>query len=68
MINLVEKALHAHQSVTPTIFVDDLAAESAGPDGWIKAELGGFYHHRRRLQGEPLRALRDEIACHGVYR
>ena len=25
-----------------TVFVDDLAAESAGPDGWIKAELGGF--------------------------
>ena len=29
-------------SVTPTIFVDDLVAESVGPDGWIKAELGGF--------------------------
>ena len=42
MINLVEKALRAHPSVTPTVFVDDLAAESAGPDEWIKAELGGF--------------------------
>ena len=28
--------------MTPTVFVDDLAAESAGPDSWIKAELGGF--------------------------
>ena len=42
MINLVEKALRAHPSVTPTVFVDALAAESAGPDSWIKAELGGF--------------------------
>ena len=42
MINLVERALQAHPSVTPTIFVDDLAAESAGPDKWIKTELGGF--------------------------
>ena len=42
MIHLVEKALQAHPSVTPTVFVDDLAAESAGPDKWIKTELGGF--------------------------
>ena len=28
--------------MSPTVFVDDLAAESAGPDKWIKAELGGF--------------------------
>jgi hypothetical protein len=38
MINLVEKALLAHPSVSPTVFVDDLAADSAGPDEWIKAE------------------------------
>ena len=42
MINLVEKALRAHPSVTPTLFVDDLAAESAGPDLRIKKELGTF--------------------------
>ena len=42
MINLVENTLRAHPSVTPTVFVDDLAAESMGPDGWIKSELGGF--------------------------
>ena len=36
MINLVENALQAHPSVTPTVFVDDLAAESAGPNEWIK--------------------------------
>ena len=42
MINLVEKALKAHPSVTPTFFVYDLAAESAGPDHWTKQELGGF--------------------------
>ena len=40
MINLVEKALRAHPSVTPTLFVDDLAAESAGPDLWMRKELG----------------------------
>ena len=28
MINLVEKAFRAHPAVTPTVFVDDLAAES----------------------------------------
>ena len=39
MINLVEKALQAHPSVTPTVFVDNLAAQSAGPDKWIKTEL-----------------------------
>ena len=32
----------AHPSVAPTVFVDDLAAESAGPNMWIKTELGGF--------------------------
>ena len=42
MINLVEKTLEAHPSVTPTLFVDDLAAEAAGPDLWIEEELGGF--------------------------
>lgn len=42
MINLVETALRAHPSVVPTIFVDDLAAESMGPNGWITSELGGF--------------------------
>ena len=42
MINLFERALQAHPSVTPTVFVDDLAAESAGPDKWINTELGGF--------------------------
>ena len=41
MINLVEKALQAHPSVSPTVFVDDLAVEPVGPDGWIKIELGG---------------------------
>ncbi len=41
MINLVEKALRAHPSVAPTICVDDLAAESMGPNGWIRSELGG---------------------------
>jgi len=42
MINMVEKALQAHPSVSPTVFVDDLAAESAGPNEWINIELGGF--------------------------
>ena len=42
MINLVDKALRLHPSVSPTLFVDDLAASSAGPDKWIKRELGGF--------------------------
>ena len=42
MINLVEKALAAHPFVTPTLFVDDLAVEAAGPDQWIEEELGGF--------------------------
>ena len=38
----MKKALRAHPSVAPTIFVDDLAAESMGPNGWLKSELGGF--------------------------
>ena len=42
MINLVERAWKAHPSVTPTLFVDDLAAEAAGPDHGIEKELGGF--------------------------
>ena len=42
MINLVERALKCHPPVTPTLFVDDLAAEAAGPDHWIEKELGGF--------------------------
>ncbi len=44
MINLVEKALEAHPSVSPTVFVDDLAAESAGPDKWIETEPGLSTH------------------------
>ena len=42
MISLVEKALSLHPCVTPTLFVDDLAAQAAGPDDWIVKELGGF--------------------------
>ena len=42
MINLVEKALAAHPSVNPTLFVDDLAAQAAGPGQWIENEVGGF--------------------------
>ena len=42
MINLVERAFSLHPSATPTLFVDDLSAEVAGPDCWIEKELGGF--------------------------
>ena len=55
----------------PTIFVDDLAAESAGPDGWIKAELGcfitiiveGFRANRFELSGTKslVTAATDEL-------
>ena len=42
MLRIIERALEAHPSVTPTLFVDDVSAESTGPDGVIVKELGGF--------------------------
>ena len=42
MLRIIERALNAHPSVIPTLFVDDVSAECSGPDRAIVAELGGF--------------------------
>ena len=42
MIRAVDRALTFHRTITPTLFVDDLAAEVCGPAHVIKEELGGF--------------------------
>jgi hypothetical protein len=42
MVNIVDQATRAYPSVTPTLFVDDLSAESVAPEGHIKQHLIGF--------------------------
>ena len=42
MVRKIERALIAHPSVVPTLFVDDLSAECTGPDKAIMAELVPF--------------------------
>ena len=41
MLRIVERALAAHLSVVPTLFVDDLSAECTSPNKVIVKELGG---------------------------
>ena len=42
MIDIVDQALRAYPSVTPTLFVDDLSAESVAVERHIKHNLVGF--------------------------
>ena len=44
MINIVDRALQVYPSVTPTLFVDDLSAESVAVERHIKHHLVGFVH------------------------
>ena len=42
MIDIVEGAAEVHDTIVPTLFVDDLSAELAGEKDTIVSELGGF--------------------------
>ena len=42
MIDIVDQALEAFPAIDPTLYVDDLSAEVAGQDDFIKANLVGF--------------------------
>jgi hypothetical protein len=44
MIDIVEQALRVHPSVTPTLFVDDLSAESVSVERHVKHHLVRFVH------------------------
>ena len=42
MIDIVDQALEQYQCVDPTLYVDDLSAEVAGPGEWGETNLVGF--------------------------
>ena len=42
MIDIIDVALEKHQCVEPTLYVDDVSAEAAGPDDWVADHLVGF--------------------------
>ena len=42
MLRIVDRALLVHPTVEPTLFVDDLAAEVAGSQRWVRRQLVGF--------------------------
>ena len=36
MIDIVDRALEQYPCVDPTLYVDDLSAEVAGPSSWVE--------------------------------
>ena len=42
MIDIIDYALEQFPCVGPTLCVDDVSAEVAGPDKWVARNLGGF--------------------------
>ena len=45
MIRAIDRGLKLFPTITPTLFVDDLAAEVAAPVKLAMAQMGGFIEH-----------------------
>ena len=42
MIDIIDRALEEYPCVDPTLYVDDVSAEVAGPEDWVESNLVGF--------------------------
>ena len=64
MVRKVERALSAHPSVVPTLFVDDLSAECTGPEKVIEAELVPFINKvAADIEGDGMELSRKKCVC-----
>ena len=45
----MDKAVSFHKMIKPTVFVDDIAADMAGPDDQVVRNLGGFIERIARV-------------------
>ena len=64
MVRKVERALSAHPSVEPTLFVDDLSAECTGPEKMIETELVSFINEvAADIEGDGMELSRKKCMC-----